>query len=392
MTEQPGQRPDERLPVPREPDAVVPPEPGAVVPPEPGAVVLREPAEVDRFTAHPSAHTAGLTPERAAKIVTQSASARWVAFLAVTIVSLFVIVYYFYDLGVPGVANSSRLANEVAAQQVTAVTQGYALFEANCARCHGAQGQGGIGPTLNDQAKLLTHLTPGYLMSVLTVGGRYVCGDPNSLMPIWSDQGNPPGPLNYRNLQELIAFITAPSTLQFQGVDPTTGQTVTMSGWRDPNYVLPAGATPVPACWKDAFTSASSPAASAAPSGAAASAAPSGAAASAVPSGSPAGSPAASGGAAETVLQLAAANIAYDQTDLAAPAGVPFQIAFTNNDAGIPHNVSIHQGSPTGTEVFKGTIFTGVATQTYDVPALPAGTYSFVCSVHPNMTGTLTVK
>ena len=253
MTEQPGQRPDERLPVPREPDPVVPPEPGAVVP--------REPAEVDRFTAHPSAHTAGLTPERAAKIVTQSASARWVAFLAVTIVSLFVIVYYFYDLGVPGVANSSRLANEVAAQQVTAVTQGYALFEANCARCHGAQGQGGIGPTLNDQAKLLTHLTPGYLMSVLTVGGRYVCGDPNSLMPIWSDQGNPPGPLNYRNLQELIAFITAPSTLQFQGVDPTTGQTVTMSGWRDPSYVLPAGATPVPACWKDAFTSASSPAA-----------------------------------------------------------------------------------------------------------------------------------
>jgi plastocyanin len=131
--------------------------------------------------------------------------------------------------------------------------------------------------------------------------------------------------------------------------------------------------------------------ASAAPS-AAASAAPSGAAASAAPSGSPAGSPAASGGAAGTVLQLAAANIAYDQTDLTAPAGVPFQIAFTNNDAGIPHNVSIHQGSPTGTEVFKGTIFTGVATQTYDVPALPAGTYSFVCSVHPNMTGTLTVK
>ncbi len=119
--------------------------------------------------------------------------------------------------------------------------------------------------------------------------------------------------------------------------------------------------------------------------------APSGAA-SAAPSGGPAGSPAASGGAAETVLQLAAANIAYDQTDLTAPAGVPFQIAFTNNDAGIPHNVSIHEGSPTGTEVFKGTIFTGVATQTYDVPALPAGTYSFVCSVHPNMVGTLTVK
>jgi plastocyanin len=33
-----------------------------------------------------------------------------------------------------------------------------------------------------------------------------------------------------------------------------------------------------------------------------------------------------------------------------------------------------------------------VGTQTYDVPALPAGTYSFVCSVHPNMVGTLTVR
>jgi len=137
-------------------------------------------------------------------------------------------------------------------------------------------------------------------------------------------------------------------------------------------------------------TPAPSGAASAAPS-AAPSAAASGAP-SAAPSGGPAASPAASGGTAGPVLQLAASGIAYDQTDLTAPANTPFQIAFTNNDAGIPHNVSIHEGSPTGTEVFKGTIFTGVATQTYDVPALPAGTYSFVCSVHPNMVGTLTVK
>ena len=27
----------------------------------------------------------------------------------------------------------------------------------------------------------------------------------------------------------------------------------------------------------------------------------------------------------------------------------------------------------------------------YKVPALPAGTYQFVCTVHPNMVGTLTV-
>ncbi len=70
-------------------------------------------------------------------------------------------------------------------------------------------------------------------------------------------------------------------------------------------------------------------------------------------------------------------------------ASTPFQIVFTNNDAGIPHNVAIHEGSPTGPEVWKGEIFNGVETRTYDVPALPAGTYGFVCTVHPNMTGTL---
>ncbi len=136
------------------------------------------------------------------------------------------------------------------------------------------------------------------------------------------------------------------------------------------------------------WTYAPTPPPTPAPSGAA-SAAPS-----AAPSGGPAASPAASAaaGAAGTLLQLTASGIAYDTTELTAPANAPFQIAFTNNDAGIPHNVSIHVGSPTGAEVFKGAIFTGVATQTYDVPALPAGTYSFVCSVHPNMVGTLTVK
>jgi plastocyanin len=44
-----------------------------------------------------------------------------------------------------------------------------------------------------------------------------------------------------------------------------------------------------------------------------------------------------------------------------------------------------------GTSVFKGEIFSGVAKKTYDIPALAAGTYQFICTVHPNMAGTLTV-
>jgi plastocyanin len=136
----------------------------------------------------------------------------------------------------------------------------------------------------------------------------------------------------------------------------------------------------------------------AAAAGAGAAASPSAAPAASAGAGAPAasagaGAPAASAGAGAAVtLQLTASGIAYDKADLAAPANTPFQIAFTNNDAGIPHNVSIHAGSATGTEVFKGEIFTGTGARTYDVPALPAGTYTFVCSVHPNMVGTLTVK
>jgi plastocyanin len=91
-------------------------------------------------------------------------------------------------------------------------------------------------------------------------------------------------------------------------------------------------------------------------------------------------------------ITLTASGIAYDTDSLEVPANTPFQIVFTNNDAGIPHNVAIHKDSPTGELVWQGDIFNGVETRTYDVPALPAGTYGFVCTVHPNMTGTLTAK
>lgn len=123
-----------------------------------------------------------------------------------------------------------------------------------------------------------------------------------------------------------------------------------------------------------------SPAAPAAPgaSGAAAGAAGgTGAAASAAPS-----LPAAD-------VTLTAQGIAWVQTSLDGPAGKAFTVAFDNLDAA-PHNLAITNAA--GALVFKGDIVTGPAVKVYDIPALPAGTYSFVCQVHPAMTGTLTVK
>jgi cytochrome c oxidase subunit II len=112
------------------------------------------------------------------------------------------------------------------------------------------------------------------------------------------------------------------------------------------------------------------------------------------PSGEPpaSGEPGQSGPPGAAPLMLAALNVAFDKTELTAPADAPFKIDFDNQDPSIPHNVAIHQGSPTGPEVFRGEVFPGPAKLTYDVPPLPAGEYGFICSVHPNMAGTLTVE
>lgn len=221
--------------------------------------------DVERFSAGPRAHAVGLTEERSAQIVRQSGSARSVVFLAVLFIAIFIPVYWFYESGIPALGTEGRLATEVEHQYVTDVERGYELYLANCARCHGDNGQGGIGPPLNNQAKLYNaltpdlqpgtgHLNPNYIENVLTVGGRYVCGDPDSLMKPWLA---PNGPLNYRQVDELIAWITASSAITFEYApvsheqDAEEVEPVTVAGWRDPNWQPEPGATPPPACWRN---------------------------------------------------------------------------------------------------------------------------------------------
>lgn len=100
------------------------------------------------------------------------------------------------------------------------------------------------------------------------------------------------------------------------------------------------------------------------------------------------GAPAGGGTAACTppkTIEVTAKDTAFDTKELCLPANVPFQIVFHNEDQGIQHNISI--GS-----VFNGKVIEGVATVTDDVPALPPGTYHFICVVHPTiMFGTATV-
>ncbi len=365
MTDDPGREGRETLPVPD--DAPVPEEASAseILPvPQPPA----EASAVERFSAPPQLRRFELTPARAAEIVTSSASARWVGFIATIVVVFFIIIYYFYELGTPLGLSTPRLEVEASAQAVTAVERGYNVYQANCARCHGAKGEGGIGPVLNDQVKLFWHLTPGYIRTMLAVGGRYACGDANSIMPVWSDQGTPPGPLNYRQIEELIAFLRAPNTEEFTVrdpelftpvINPDTGQVETFEGWVDEEYTPPPGATPFPDCWHGEVA----------------------------PSAPPSLPP------DVYTVDVVAQGIAYDVTTMTAPAKETWAIAFDQKDSGVGgHDVDIFDAG--GAKVADNPVLTDPGTTTYAIPPLESGTYKFQCSIHPipAMTGTLTVK
>jgi plastocyanin len=156
--------------------------------------------------------------------------------------------------------------------------------------------------------------------------------------------------------------------------------------------VVAAACTSAAPGWTYAPAPSATPLPSVSPSGSAGASASASASASSAPSESASASAAASasGGGGGEVLKIGAQNIAFDTTQEAVPANTPFKIDFTNNDQDVPHNVAIHDAS--NTEIFKGEIFPGVATKTYDVQALPAGEYTFVCDVHPNMKGSLTAE
>ena len=341
------------------------------------ATVPQQPLTADRFNAAPSIKAnAGLTPQRSAGIVRQSSRGPLGRLPdGRSFVSLFIVGYWFYELGAPArPVDAPARGRGDDAQQVTDVERGYNLFEANCARCHGpnglgpnepdaaaksAAGQGYIGPQLNAQDKLFAHLNEQYLRNVLTVGGRYVCGNANSAMPVWSDQGNPPGPLNYRQIDELIAFLRATSDAQYDirdastnepVIDPATGKVKTFKGWRDPTTSRTPAATPYPDCYLNALTAGGG--------------------------GSPA--PAASVDPNAPTVTLTAENGAatagFKETSLSVKADTAFTLVFDNQDATTgPHNVVIND--PGGAAVAMGdtSFFTGPAKRSYSVPALKAG-------------------
>jgi plastocyanin len=95
--------------------------------------------------------------------------------------------------------------------------------------------------------------------------------------------------------------------------------------------------------------------------------------------------------ASDVVLKLTASGHAWDLKELDGPAGKTFKIAVTNHDSDA-HNLVISSGTDVASRLAALAKFSGPATQSLDVPGLPAGAYLFRCTLHDSMKGQLTIK
>jgi plastocyanin len=92
-------------------------------------------------------------------------------------------------------------------------------------------------------------------------------------------------------------------------------------------------------------------------------------------------------GGEAVVVRLAARNIAFQPTSLSAPAGEAFTIAFNNEDQ-VEHNVHIFDNEAHDPPaLFEGPLVPAATERDYEVGALEEGTYYFLCTIHPQMTG-----
>ncbi|MBV9042350.1 MAG: cupredoxin domain-containing protein, partial [Acidimicrobiia bacterium] len=90
-------------------------------------------------------------------------------------------------------------------------------------------------------------------------------------------------------------------------------------------------------------------------------------------------------------VTVVAQNIAFVQKHLNFEAGAVTTVTFKNDDK-VPHNMDFTVDQE-GTQTFyKQDPLPGPISSTYQFTAPKAGTYYYHCDVHPNMTGTVTIK
>jgi plastocyanin len=86
-------------------------------------------------------------------------------------------------------------------------------------------------------------------------------------------------------------------------------------------------------------------------------------------------------------------DLGWDVSTLTAPAGKTFEVAYTNDDDARHDFAVLPEAGSLSDIVFKSEMVPALESATITVPALPAGTYAFVCSLHAStMRGTLTIQ
>ena len=85
---------------------------------------------------------------------------------------------------------------------------------------------------------------------------------------------------------------------------------------------------------------------------------------------------------------VAAVNIAYDPVEVSLPTGFPLRLVLDYRDNGVLDRIKVLQGDQS---FGQSPVVTGPATTEVRFGPLPPATYQFMCTVHPNMQGTLTV-
>lgn len=116
------------------------------------------------------------------------------------IVGLVLALLMLFGLGAYWLAENRRLEGAAAAMGEERIHRGEAIYAAQCAACHGAAGEGGVGPPLKNR-KVLKDTSDQIFFSVIR------SGVPNTQMPSWSvDFG---GPLTDEDIRDVVAFMRA---------------------------------------------------------------------------------------------------------------------------------------------------------------------------------------
>jgi plastocyanin len=86
-------------------------------------------------------------------------------------------------------------------------------------------------------------------------------------------------------------------------------------------------------------------------------------------------------------VTIVAKDLAWDVPCIQAPEGIAFTLVVDNQDVDVNHNIQVALDD----EILHTPLEAGPIQQRLEVPALDAGEHSYVCEIHPNMTGTLEI-